>query len=98
MTFDNHLREHRRLVILRVLAEIASHRTNTSVLADAANHYGVSSTRDDIRTDVAWLSDQGLVRREQLTESVSLVVLTERGADVADGRACVPGVRKPSPR
>ncbi len=98
MSFLDYIRPQRRLVILRMLSEIASHRTNTSVLVDGANHYGVVSTRDDVRTDVSWLAEQGLVRTEQLTDNVQLVVLTERGADVAEGRASVPGVRKPSPR
>lgn len=98
MSFHEHLREHRRLVILRCLSELPTHRTNTSVLLDAVNHYGVASTRDDVRTDVAWLAEQGLVRVEALTDHVQLAVLTERGADVAAGRAFVPGVRKPGPR
>jgi hypothetical protein len=98
MSFATHLREHRRLVILRCLAEIAAQRANTSVLTDGCNHFGITSTRDDVRTDVAWLCDQGLVRTEELTEAVRLVVLTERGADVAEGRAIVPGVRRPTPR
>lgn len=98
MSFEQHLREHRRLVILRCLAEIAVQRTNTSVLIDGCNHFGINSTRDEVRTDVAWLREQGLVRTEDLTTAVQLVILTERGADVAEGRAIVPGVRRPTPR
>lgn len=98
MSFDQHVREHRRLVILRCLAEIASQRANTAVLADGCNHFGIASTRDDVRTDVAWLRDQGLVRTDELTSTVQLVIITERGVDVAEGRAVVPGVRRPSPR
>ncbi len=98
MSFDAHLREHRRLVILRCLAEIASGQANTSVLYDGANCYGVSSTRDDIRTDVAWLAEQGLVRTETLVGALLLVTITERGQDIAEGRAIAPGVRRPSPR
>lgn len=97
MSFDTHLREHRRLIILRSLGE-ANGRLNSSVLQDACNHFGITSTRDDVRTDCAWLKEQGLVRLDDLTPTVQLVELTERGADVAEGRARVPGVRRPSPK
>lgn len=98
MSFDVHVREHRRLVILRCLAEIGSGKANSSVLYDGVNCFGVPSTRDDIRTDVAWLAEQGLVRTETLVGALLLVTITERGQDVAEGRATTPGVRKPSPR
>lgn len=98
MAFVDHVREQRRLVILRCLAETASGKLNTSVLTDGCNYYGTPATRDDVRTDSAWLAEQGLARVEELTESVQLVVITQRGMDIAGGLATVPGVRKPSPR
>lgn len=98
MSLSDHMREHRRLIILRCLTETAGYVSNSSVLMDHANRWGVVSTRDDVRTDSAWLAEQGLVTVEQISPSVSLVTLTARGHDVAEGRAIVPGVRRPSPR
>ncbi|EDQ2494188.1 ArsR family transcriptional regulator, partial [Salmonella enterica subsp. enterica] len=49
---------------------------------------------DQVKTELRWLEEQSLVRTETL-ESVLVVWLTERGADVAAGRTIVPGVKRP---
>lgn len=90
------LEEHRRLSILRVLAEAAPHEANDSILTDALNAVGVTSSRDQARTAIGWLAEQGLVTQEALG-SLKLVRLTGRGLDVARGRARVDGVKPPSP-
>jgi hypothetical protein len=58
---------------------------------------GLTPTRDQIKTELAWLAEQQLVTSE---DHAGLVVatLTERGLDVAEGRTVVPGVQRPSPR
>lgn len=96
MSYAQLLREHRRLVILRVLAEAPDSRANESILTDSANALGVSSTRAQIRTDLAWLAEQGLIALEDL-EGLTVATLTETGADVGAGRARVPGVKRPTP-
>lgn len=44
-----------------------------------------------------WLAEQGLVRTEELEAGVLVAAITERGLDVAGGRAVVPGVRRAPP-
>ncbi|MNY08793.1 hypothetical protein D3C86_1416660 [compost metagenome] len=51
-------------------------------------------TRDRVKTLLAWLEEQGLVRIERLAQ-VQVAHLTGRGQDVAEGRATVPGIKKP---
>jgi hypothetical protein len=91
------LRKHRRLVILRILSELPTNRANASLLRAGVESVGVPSTRDDMTTDIQWLVDQSLVTSEQHV-SVQLVTITARGDDVANGRAIVPGVARPSPK
>ncbi len=98
MSFDAHMERHRRLVILRCLSEIASHRTNTSVLRDGCVGLGVPSSRDQVTTTVAWLAEQGYVTTEAVGPGVTLVTLTARGLDIATGVAVHPDVARPSPR
>lgn len=97
-TFAERLREDRRLVLLRLLAEQIAYRTNSSILHAGLHHLGVASSRDDVLTDLYWLRDQGLVRLDQPVEGVVVAELTSRGSDVAKGHAEVPGVSKPSPK
>lgn len=88
---------HARLAILRALAEAAAHTANDSVLAMLMEQLGLPVTRDQLRTQLGWLEEQGLIRLSRPTEGLIVAALRERGADVAVGRSHVDGVQRPSP-
>jgi Fe2+ or Zn2+ uptake regulation protein len=93
-----HWKGHLRLTLLRLLAEQAGYQANSSILTTAADHSaGFTVSRDQVRTELAWLSEQGLVSTRSILDGLMVAKLTERGADVAAGRAVVPGVQKPGP-
>jgi hypothetical protein len=92
--YEDYLRQDMRLVILRILAEMPTYRSNSSVLYNVLHQYGHSPSRDQVKTECHWLAEQSLVKVEDLN-SVLVVTLAERGADVATGRARVPGVNRP---
>jgi len=92
--FSDFLREDQRLVILRLLAEQPGYRANSSVLRAALESYGHSMSRDQVKTELRWLEEQGLLDVENL-DVVLVATLRERGQDVATGRAVAPGVKRP---
>ncbi len=92
--FATHLQEDRRLVLLRLLAEMPAYRANSSVLTMALESYGHAATRDQVKTELHWLQEQLLVSLSDLGP-VLVATATERGQDVASGRAIVPGVKRP---
>ena len=94
MSFADYLRKDVRLVSLRILAEMPGFRANSSVLANMLYQFGHSVTRDQVKTELRWLQEQGLVRIEEAGQ-VLVVTLEERGQDVAEGRAVVDGIAKP---
>ena len=95
--YSNHVREHLRLTLLRLLAnEGGGYSANESVLADAVNRFGFSVARDSVRAELAWLAEQGLVRTEDVA-GLAVATITRRGLDAAAGRAQVPGVKRPGP-
>ena len=94
LNFADHLTEDRRLVLLRLLAELPMYRANSSVLHMALERFGHATTRDLVKTDLAWLAEQGLVKTEVMGP-VLVATASERGLDVASGRAVVPGVARP---
>ena len=49
-----------------------------------------------MNADAAWLEEQGLVSCEDLG-GIIVVKITQRGLDVAEGRAVIPGVKRPGP-
>lgn len=85
-----------RLVILRSLVECGD-SANESILQDCVKAYGHRVSRDAVRTHLAWLAEQGLVNLVDVA-GCYVATVTGRGADVADGLAVVPGVKKPRPR
>lgn len=92
--FANYIREDQRLVILRVLATMPSYTANSSVLHTALGQVGHNPSRDQVKTEIQWLAEQGLVTVEEVFD-LFVVRITERGADVAAARIVVPGVKKP---
>lgn len=94
MSFSEYLRKDVRLVSLRILAEMPGYRANSSVLSNLLDQFGHSVTRDQVKTELRWLQEQGLVSIED-AGSVLVATLQERGQDVASGRAMVDGVARP---
>ena len=92
--FAVHLSEDRRLIILRLLAEMATYSSNSSVLLLALQSHGHAITRDQIKTELHWLAEQALVTNAEYGSTL-VTTLTERGQDVATGTAVVPGVKRP---
>ncbi len=85
--------EQMRRDILRLLAAQPGYAANNVVLGLALERvYGLRVTADQIRAELAWLSQLRLVSLLSLNISTSMVTLTERGSDVAKGLATIPGI------
>lgn len=99
MSYADHVREDCRLVILRLLNDAPAYTANSSVIDTFLHKIGHRITRAQIKGELAWLDEQGLIITQPLDE-VDLVVatLTGAGRDVATGEGRYPGVARPSPR
>ena len=85
--------EQMRRDILRLLAAQPGYAANNVVLGLALERvHGLRVTADQIRAELAWLSQLRLVSLLSLNISTSMVTLTERGSDVAKGLATIPGI------
>ena len=96
MPFAKVEQESRRLALLRLLAEDTDYAINSSLLQDGLALYSFNISRDKLHSEIAWLAEQDLVTYEPIKEILN-VKLTQRGLDVAQGRATVPGVKRPGP-
>lgn len=89
------LRLDRRLRILQVLMEIPGGMTNETVLKNSLNVlFGHLISSDLLRTELSWLSEQGLLI-DRVEHDLHIAVITERGQDVASGACRQPGVSMP---
>ena len=96
-TFADLIASDIRLVVLRCLAEDPGYDLNESMVQSMLEAMGHNESRDRVRTELAWLAEQGLITVATVM-NVVVATLTARGADVAEGRSTVPGVKRPRPR
>jgi cell division FtsZ-interacting protein ZapD len=92
--YNAFLAEDRRLVILRVLADLPGYRSNSFLLHTLLGQWGHAPSADQVKGDLTWLQEQSLVSLDNV-DGVYIAALSTRGADVAAGRAVVPGVKRP---
>jgi Fe2+ or Zn2+ uptake regulation protein len=96
MSYQQTVQEHLRITILKMLVDDPDYTMNDSIITDLMPDFGHSPSRDQVRTELSWLKDQGLVQYDNHPRII-IASLTQRGADVALGRTTVPGVKRPSP-
>jgi predicted DNA-binding transcriptional regulator YafY len=97
MSYQDFQTAGRRLGILRILQRRNQFTSNEYSLNDElGGNYGHHVSKDTLHTDLAWLEEQGLVIVQQ-PRAGWIATLTSRGADVAEGRATVPGIARPQP-
>lgn len=97
MSFADVMDSDRRLVVLKALEGSAGYKAAQFILQRYVEQFGHLVTVDRIKSDLAWLAEQGLVT-VATPEGVSVATLTQRGLDVVSGRAVTPGVTRPAPQ
>jgi hypothetical protein len=69
-------------------------RANEHLVRRVLNDGAHAVSQDRVRTELAWLGEQGLVTVREIG-GVMLATLTQRGSDVIDGSVETPGVEPP---
>jgi len=93
MSFRDRVIEGRRLFLLRRIVEMNG-EANEGMLHIFAKDAGVGDpSRDDLRCDLDHLRQMGCVT-ERWDSDMRIAILTERGEDVAHGRAAAEGVQR----
>ena len=90
------LDQDQRLVLLRSLLDCGD-SANESILQTCLQTYGHKVSRDTVRTQLAWLREQGLVTLSDVS-GCYVAEISRRGDEGASCLTTVPGVKKPRPR
>lgn len=96
LNFETHLAADRRRAILATLKGSVGYAANEYIVEAVLTDLGHEISNDKLQTELAWLAEQGLVELQSVG-GVTIAKLTQRGLDVARGRARVPGVDLPKP-
>lgn len=93
-SYQSLVSEHARIAILRFLEDAPRYTSNVSMLASALPRVGISHSRDQVVSEIAWLQEQALVETET-SNGFTIVSATARGVEVAQGIVKHPGVQRP---
>lgn len=85
--------ESRRLLILNILSEVNRYTANEEFLLQELASRGALISFDRLRTDLAWLYEQGAVDIKR--GALWGVYLSQSGFDAVYGRTWIPGIRQP---
>lgn len=96
-SYSETLRRHRRLAILRHLEQCAEYTSNAAILTDVLAGLGVTSTRAQVITELAWLRENGFVDYDDRADFV-VVTATGDGVEIARGASSHPDIQRPRPR
>ena len=96
MDFEQFKKEDSRLTVLRFLAQQNDWSLNEFVVQTALKQMAHTFSRDQVRTELAWLKEQDLISIKE-NSGVQVAKLTHRGEEAAKGIITVPGVKRPSP-
>ncbi len=97
MSYLDKMREAWRFELLKLLASMPGYESGQYFLYTCmADGELPPPSSDQVATELQWLADQGLITLSASTQ-LSTAVINQRGLDVAQGLARVPGVARPRP-
>ncbi len=88
--------QDRRLVLLQALAQSPDYALRETVLVRLLAGERLAIGTDDLRGELRWLADRGLVDVE-FHDDVQAARITVRGIDVATGLLLADGIARPRP-
>lgn len=88
--------EHQALAMLRVLQREPSYKLNDQILLGWLRKLALVLTRDEFDASIDQLMRLALIKTDMI-DGITVIELTEKGCDVALGRAISEGVLRPSP-
>lgn len=97
MKYQEKLREAWRLQLLKLLNSLPSYKAGQYFLYECMTSGEIPPpSADQVETELHWLSDQGYVELSAVA-NMQEAKITQRGIDIAEGRAIVPGVARVRP-
>jgi len=97
MSYAKIVSEDIRRKILDILESDPAYSHNEGIIQQALGYVGHKISSDKLRTELAWLNEQGLVSTDDVS-GVVVAKLTNRGEDVALNRGNAPGVARSRPQ
>lgn len=95
-TYQRHIDEDARLIILRELHEQPNGTLNETLLAAVLDSFGHSRSREWVRTQLRKLEELGAISVTEIG-TVMVALIRRAGVDHVERRAIIEGIKRPSP-
>lgn len=96
MSFQSLRAAQIRRVVLDTLKQDPAYTVNEAILRAILKDFGFAVAQDLLRTELAWLAEQGLITTSD-QGGIVVAKITNRGLDLANGCTVNPGVARPEP-
>lgn len=93
--FKDVFAEQQRIIMIQAMEQDSDYSLNDQLLQKVLEMFGHSISIDRIDSHLRFLEDCDVVTIENLGHGMLVAKLTQRGCDVARGRARVDGVDRP---
>ncbi|MEW4983085.1 MAG: hypothetical protein AB1Y26_07620 [Cycloclasticus sp.] len=97
MSYAKIVSEDIRRRVLEILESDPDFSHNEGIIQQALGFVGHNISSDKLRTELAWLNEQGLISTQDVS-GVVIAKLTTRGEDIALNRGSAPGVARSRPQ
>ena len=94
-SFNQLKREDARRIILDLLEQADGYDLSADMIRRGLQEFGHRPSADQLKTELNWLAEQSYLGIETRGDDILVAKLTQRGADVVEGRVAVHGVAKP---
>lgn len=97
MSYQDKMREAWRLELLKLLNSLPSYKAGQYFLYQCMTTGDLPPpSADQVETELHWMKDQGYVELSAVAD-MQEAKITQRGIDIAEGRAIAPGVARVRP-
>jgi DNA-binding transcriptional ArsR family regulator len=96
MDYDDFRTRDLRLTLLKSLSVQPGYRANENILQHEARSVGIDVSRDQVRTQLRYLKEQGAVELREVG-FVMVATISLRGKEHVDGLTVLEGINTPSP-
>lgn len=92
--YKEFMRPRLRMAMLQLMEQLPRGQSNSSMMSDVLRRGLFVTSREEVKQDLRWLAERGLVVVDEEAGQVLVVSITQAGRDCVNGDVDVDGVER----